>query len=190
MVGYMALDGVLVSHFLTEPTLKLNWLAQLRRLEDPILCPNLCCCCGDSTVSVLMCVSRYQRWDSMITRKKCRVPSIEDMIAWSTRPPTLTTPCSSVKGLRFLNSPFFIRLWKGFWATFIQNLSASASHSGVSGPLSRISLLLQALRELAVLLFGADRISLVVFSLLVFLFVQSHVLISSNLRTLMDRWPS
>ena len=117
-------------------------------------------------------LSRYQRWDPMITRKKCRVPSIVRYDCLVKSPSnSITTPCSSVKGLRFLNSPCFVRLCKGFWASFIQNLSASASSLGVRGPslwcwpnfLSRI--------------FSSS-----------LLIVQSHVLISSNLRTLMDRW--
>ena len=80
-------------------------------------------------------LSRYQRWDPMITRKKCRVPSIVRYACLVKSPSnSITTPCSSVKGLRFLNSPCFIRLCKGFWASFIQNLSASASSLGVRGP--------------------------------------------------------
>ena len=55
-------------------------------------------------------------------------------MALSILPPTLIIPSSSIKSLKVLNSPFFIRLLKSFWTFLIHEISAFFSSSGMRGP--------------------------------------------------------
>ena len=57
-----------------------------------------------------------------------------DTMALSILPPTLIISLSSMNRLNTLSSPFFIRLFKSFWAFLIRDTSAFFKSSGMRGP--------------------------------------------------------
>ena len=101
-----------------------------------------CSPCCYSRMAMVLHMACYQQRYPVLIGKQHWVFAFVGHDCFVNHSSNLDDPSSFINGLNVLKSPFFIRLFKSFWALLIHDNSAFFNSSGMKGPSRPVSVFL------------------------------------------------